>query len=171
MIYATFCTVTRNNEKYRLYCFADQTKQGLAKKIIEFLDPSFVNTLDYYSRVKGIRLTRNMSCLGTECQKAGMNVKTFTNLIAASDGYPMTHFTKDHFEGSMEFFNGKTSLWLSLDSFAEGLHEFLDHADLFLYSQGLWDSLPSDFMQYTDEEKAFQAVYDIISGYNNKQPD
>lgn len=169
MIYATFCTVSRNNEKYRLYAFADSSQLGLAKKIIEFLEGSFQKTLEYFSRVKGIQLSRNMSSLGASCQKAGINAKTLTDLIAAVDAYPTSHFTKAHFEGSFEFYDGKTSLWLSLDSYAEGLPEFLDHADLFLYSQGLWDSLPSDFLQYKDEKKAFQIVYDILNGWNDKQ--
>ena len=91
--------------------------------------------------------------------------------MSAVEAYPLSHFTSEHFEGGFEFFNGKTNMSVSMNDFAEGLPEFLDRADLFLYSQGLWDELPEDFLQYTDEEKAFNVVNNILINWNNKQED
>lgn len=171
MIHATFAIASRNNEKYRLYVFADNSPLGLAKKITSFLDDQFQATLSYFSRVSGKNLTKNTSNLGYELEKAHANLRVYTNLLAKAETGALSHFTKSDFEGGFEFNNGKINIYVSLNSYAEGLTEFLDKADLFLYSQGLWDLLPSEFSSIKDEEKAFDEVYQIIKGFNEKQAD
>ena len=169
MIYATFCIVEFDNEKCRLYCYADPSKHGLAKKITEHLNDQFEVTLKYFSKTSGKTLTRNTSNLGYELERAHGQLKMFTNLVAKVDAYPLSHYAKEDFEGNCEFFNGKNDMWCCFGPYVEGLPAFLEEADLFLYSQGLWDELPKDFMQYTDEEQAFQVVYDILERWSKKQ--
>ena len=167
---ATFCAVSKNGEKYRLYVFADSSKRGLAKKITDFMSDQFDTTLRYFSKISGKKLTRQTPNLGEELRKCHSNTGLFTNLLAKLDS-PLSHFEKADFEGSFEFFNGVSSLYVSFDNFVEGLPHFLDAADLFLFSQGLWDDLPKGFMQIDDEEKAFETVYRIVQSYNSSRPD
>ena len=169
MIYATFCIVDHNGEKCRLFCYGGTSQRELAKLITEHLNDQFEVTLKYFSRTSGKTLTRNTSNLGYELEKAHGQLRMFTNLLAKLDAYPMSRFAKEDFEGSFEFFSGKDMMWFSFCPYVEGLPAFLEEADLFLYSQGLWDKLPKDFMQYTDEAKAFQVVYDILDEWNRKQ--
>ena len=169
MIHATFCIVEWNNEKIRLFCFAETSELELAKKITEYFDDQFETTLKYFSISSGKTLTKNTSNLGYELEKAHGQLKMFTDLLAKVDNYPMSHLSKEDFEGDFEFFNGKVSMWVNLNGYAEGLPAFLDSADLFLYSQGLWDQLPKDFMECKDEVEAFDIVYKIMEEWNKKQ--
>ena len=170
MIHATFCIVKRGEEKYRLYVFADVSARGLAQKIADFLGGQFDVTLKYFSAVSGKSLTRDTPNLGAELERAHAQTRFFTDLLAKLAN-SSSHFSKEDFEGSVEFFNGKTSLWLRFDQYADDLPGFLDAADLFLFSQGLWDELPKDFLDLREEEKAFDVVSAIITRWNNRQAD
>ena len=170
MIHATFCIVKRGEEKYRLYVFADPTISGLAQKITGFFSGQFDVTLKYFSAVSGKTLTRNSPNLGVELERAHAQTKLFTDLLAKL-ATSTSHFSKEDFEGSMEFFNGKTSLWVRFDQYVDNLPSFLDASDLFLFSQGLWDELPKDFLDISAEDKAFEIVSQIITRWNDKQAD
>ena len=170
MIHATFCIVKRGEEKYRLYVFADPTIGGLAEKITDFFSGQFDVTLKYFSAVSGKTLTRNTPNLGVELERAHAQTKLFTDLLAKL-ATSTSHFSKEDFEGSVEFFNGKTSLWVRFDQYVDNLPSFLDAADLFLFSQGLWDELPKDFLDISAEDKAFEVVSQIITRWNDKQAD
>lgn len=171
MIYATFGIVERNGVKYRLYLFAGSTKAALAQTIVDFYEKPFEATLTYFSSSSGKTLTRHTSNLGHELEQAHGQLRLFTTLLAKLDAGSAAHFEKENFEGSFEFFVGTMSLWTNLSGYSEGLPAFLDNADLFLFSQGLWDQLPKDFLQCQDEDKAFNIVRDILNQWNNGQPE
>ena len=171
MIYATFSIVERNGEKYRLYVYAGSDKPKLAQVIVDFCAAPFDLTLAYFSKTSGKTLTRRTTNLGYELEQAHGQLKLYTTLLAKLDAGRMAHFEKEDFEGNFEFFNGASSLWNNLSGYSEGLAAFLDNADLFLYSQGLWDKLPKDFMQCQDEDEAFAIVRSILNEWNDAQAD
>lgn len=171
MYHIVFMNVSKGETPYRKYVFFGTSIEELANQIVTFLLPCFEQTLAYFSRQSGKSLSLSAPNLTETLRTVPANCIEFSQLRdKVQKGIA---FKEKDFMSSFEFTNnGKTFLWCALSGTVySGFRDIRDGIDTYLYSQGLDDKLPSNFLATQDEEQLISLCRDILNAWNEEQGD